>query len=192
MEPLVDEWMPLVQVELHKRQDVSLSNNVIWTLAEAVLKLGVQVRPYVNDFILNLVIIANMSPTPSIMENIAYCICNLGFVCPEVVAPQLPILGSLCFGVLPTIPDKEERETAALGLFTMIGVNPVGVDKAKMVGLLYSLEFKAPLSHQLREAIHLGVTNYCAARNVSFASMLEDLPNDFQETLKTKYEFLMA
>ena len=40
MEPLVDEWMPLVQVELHKHQDVSLSNNVIWTLAEAVLKLG--------------------------------------------------------------------------------------------------------------------------------------------------------
>jgi transportin-1 len=184
----VNEFVILCEAEMRKLNDTPSLSNAVWSLGKIIEKMGMEAMPYAETWLQILFTILQPPEMPGTMVNAVYTISNLAVACPEVVAPHLPILGPLCFDGMLEADEEEMKETVVFGLFTMIAVNPVAIEKDTLLQLLLSIE---EVSDRLKEATQLGVTNFCASRNVdSFASLLVDLPNERQEILKAKYAFL--
>jgi transportin-1 len=184
----VNEFVILCEAEMRKLNDTPSLSNAVWSLGKIIEKMGNEVMPHIVRWLQILVAILQRPVITNTVVNAVYAISNLAIACPEVVAPHLPILGPLCREGMLKTNVGEEKDAIAFGLFAMITVNPTGIDKDTLLQLLLSIE---EVSDRLKEATQLGVTNFCASRNVdSFASLLVDLPNERQEILKAKYAFL--
>ncbi|XP_037802040.1 transportin-1-like [Penaeus monodon] len=125
--PCISEFMPILGQNLNPEL-ISVCNNATWAIGEISVKLGPEMRVYVNLVLTDLIFIINKPNTPkTLLENTAITIGRLGYVCPNEVAPLLQqFIRQWCIS-LRNIRDNEEKDSAFRGVCNMISVNPGGV-----------------------------------------------------------------
>ncbi|XP_076040729.1 transportin 1 [Oratosquilla oratoria] len=125
--PCISDFMPILGQNLNPEL-ISVCNNATWAIGEISVKLGADMRAYINLVLNDLIIIINKPNTPkTLLENTAITIGRLGYVCPTEVAPLLQqFIRQWCIS-LRNIRDNEEKDSAFRGVCNMISVNPGGV-----------------------------------------------------------------
>ena len=107
---------------------ISVCNNATWAIGEISLQMGVDIKPYLQLVLGQLIDNINQPEIPkTLLENTAITIGRLGLVCPSEVAPFLPQFISTWCSTLRSIRDNEEKDSAFRGICTMVSVNPAGV-----------------------------------------------------------------
>lgn len=125
--PTIPEFMPILAQNLFT-EHISVCNNATWAAGEISVKLGADMKPYVQMLLNPLVIIINRPNTPkTLLENTAITIGRMGFVCPQEVAPSLNNFVRPWCTSLRNIRDNDEKDSAFRGMCQMISVNPQGV-----------------------------------------------------------------
>ncbi|CAD6192567.1 unnamed protein product [Caenorhabditis auriculariae] len=108
---------------------VSVCNNAIWALGELVLKMGGEIKPFIPQFLEQLIGVVNYQPTAqrTLVENTAITIGRLGQQCAEDTAAFLQrFIRNVCLS-LRNVKDNADKESAFIGLCQMINLNPTGV-----------------------------------------------------------------
>ncbi|KAK4318649.1 hypothetical protein Pmani_010366 [Petrolisthes manimaculis] len=125
--PYISEFMPILGQNLNP-EVTSVCNNATWAIGEISVKLGSDMRVYINLVLKDLIFIMNKPNTSkTLLENTAITIGRLGYVCPNDVAPVLQqFIRQWCITVR-NIRDNEEKDSAFNGVCNMISVNPDGV-----------------------------------------------------------------
>lgn len=88
---------------------------------------GVEMRNYAEPLLqrlLHLMIHPQLQRT--LLENTAIALGRLGLVCPDLVAPHLPVFAKNWFSVLIPIRSNNEKYSAFSGLCEMIKLYPQG------------------------------------------------------------------
>ncbi|KAJ1530932.1 hypothetical protein ONE63_005770 [Megalurothrips usitatus] len=125
--PCIPEFLPILGQNLNP-EFISVCNNATWAIGEISVKLGQDMRPYVQLVVNQLIVIINRGNTPkTLLENTAITIGRLGYVCPHDVAPMLQHFVRQWCSSLRNIRDNEEKDSAFRGMCQMITVNPAGV-----------------------------------------------------------------
>ncbi len=125
--PCIPEFMPILAQNLYT-DHISVCNNATWAAGEIAVKLGGDMRQYVQLLLQPLIIIINRPNTPkTLLENTAITIGRMGFVCPQEVAPSLGQFVRPWCTSLRNIRDNDEKDSAFRGMCQMISVNPGGV-----------------------------------------------------------------
>ncbi|CAI2335473.1 unnamed protein product [Caenorhabditis sp. 36 PRJEB53466] len=109
---------------------ISVCNNAIWALGELALKMGPGMKPYVPSLIeplINVINQNNQTMQRTLLENTAITIGRIGQSCADELAPHIHRFIRPCCYSLRNIKDNAEKESAFIGLCTMININPVGV-----------------------------------------------------------------
>eukprot|EP00123_Amoebidium_parasiticum_P014138 comp22354_c0_seq1/m.33276 comp22354_c0_seq1/g.33276 ORF comp22354_c0_seq1/g.33276 comp22354_c0_seq1/m.33276 type:complete len:901 (-) comp22354_c0_seq1:815-3517(-) len=127
VQPYIHNFLPVVARNLDP-QFISVCNNACWAIGEIAMKLGDEIKPYIQAILQNLITIINKENTPkTLSENCAITIGRLGLVCPPDVAPHLELfIHPWCLS-LRNIRDNAEKDSAFRGVCAMILVNPKGV-----------------------------------------------------------------
>jgi len=107
---------------------LSVCNNASWALGEIAIKVGAEIKPYVESILIRLMPIQNNNKLHrNLLENTAITIGRLGLVCPDVVSSHLSeFIQQWCLS-LRNIRDDTEKDSAFRGLCNMIKFNPAGV-----------------------------------------------------------------
>ncbi|KAF9062080.1 armadillo-type protein [Rhodocollybia butyracea] len=130
--------MPGIMAELIPQLDpepnvgfVSASDNAAWSVGEVVLQYGrddPEFQQWVPSLISRLIPILLHPQAPrSLRENAAVSIGRIGLMHPNLVAPRLPEFTQAWCQMLCEIRDNKEKESAFLGLCTLVRVNPAGI-----------------------------------------------------------------
>ena len=118
--PHIPQFMPILAQNLFT-EHISVCNNATWAAGEISVKLGADMKPYVQMLLNPLVIIINRPNTPkTLLENTAITIGRMGFVCPAEVAPSLNNFVRPWCTSLRNIRDNDEKDSAFRGMCQVI------------------------------------------------------------------------
>ena len=124
--PRLAEYLPILTQQLEPEL-VSVCNNASWAIGEVAIKVGPEVRPFVEAVVQRLVPIVTRAEgqvNKSLLENTAITLGRLGLVAPDLVAPMLATFIAPWCVALRSIRDDVEKEHACLGLCQLIKLNP--------------------------------------------------------------------
>ncbi|PAA65300.1 hypothetical protein BOX15_Mlig026208g1, partial [Macrostomum lignano] len=124
LRPAVGNFLMVLAANLNP-VNISVCNNAIWAIGEISIRLGSEIKPYVEKIIDPLTDIINRTNTPkTLQENTAITIGRLGLVCPMEVAPYMSrFLRQWCLS-LRNIRDNEEKDSAFRGICNLINIKP--------------------------------------------------------------------
>jgi transportin-1 len=106
----------------------SVCNNASWATGELAIQLGPQFQPFALHLLPGLIDVMNANNTPGpVLENAAIATGRLGLVCPDDVAPRLPLFAASFIRALRDVRDNGEKDSAFRGFCTLIGKNPSGL-----------------------------------------------------------------
>ena len=127
LKPLLHEYIPILTKNLHPDY-VSVCNNASWALGEIAIKVGEDIKPFVPSIMERLLSLLNRSSlNRNLLENTAITLGRIGFVCPDVLAPNLAhFIQPWCL-ILRNIRDDIEKDSAFRGLCKLIKLNPNGI-----------------------------------------------------------------
>ncbi|KAI9360048.1 transportin-1 [Zopfochytrium polystomum] len=138
VKPHLNQILPITIEQIKRRaamtdfREMSASNNAIWATGEIALQLGPEIQPIIPSLLPELVHIVRLDQRTfakgrTLQENSAITIGRLGFVCPNVVAPELEHFAlGWCYAVSGMV-DNSEKESAFRGMCKMVALNPQGV-----------------------------------------------------------------
>ena len=127
MAPCIQEFVPILAQNLYT-EHISVCNNATWAAGEISVKMGAEMKQYIQLLLPPLIIIINRPNTPkTLLENTAITIGRMGLVCPAEVAPSLTQFVRPWCTSLRNIRDNDEKDSAFRGMCQMISVNPGGV-----------------------------------------------------------------
>ncbi|CAO3665237.1 unnamed protein product [Rhizopus stolonifer] len=118
----------IIQQIIPQVENLPVCNNATWAIGEISLKWGVEMRNYTEPLLqrlLHLMIYPQLQRT--LLENVAITLGRLGLVCPDLVAPHLPVFAKNWLSVLIPIRSNNEKSSAFSGLCEMIKLYPQGV-----------------------------------------------------------------
>ena len=125
--PCIPEFMPILARNLYT-DHISVCNNATWAAGEISVKLGPDMKEYIQILLPPLITIINRANSPkTLLENTAITIGRMGLVCPNEVAPTLNQFVRPWCTSLRNIRDNDEKDSAFRGMCHMISVNPAGV-----------------------------------------------------------------
>jgi transportin-1 len=125
MQTIMSTLIPQIRVD---GNSPSVCNNAAWAAGEIAIQLGPSFQPYVLPLLQRFIVVMNTESTPGpVLENSAIAVGRLGLVCPDQVAPQLPVFAASFVRALKDVRDNEEKDSAFRGLCTLIGKNPSGL-----------------------------------------------------------------
>lgn len=128
---LVQPHLPQIMEALARNlkvEHVSVCNNVTWALGEIAIKLGSDMRPYLNNFTSQLLKNINQPSIPrTLLDNTAISLGRIALVCPEELAPHLnEFIKPWCTSVR-SIRDNDAKDSAFRGICELIKRNPTAV-----------------------------------------------------------------
>ena len=125
LRPVLGEILEVLTTQLAP-EPVSVCNNASWAIGEIAVKVGAEMRPYVEAILQRLIPIINRheATNKSLVENTAITIGRLGLVAPDLAAAPLESYVHPWCVALRTIRDDIEKEHAFKGLCAVIQLNP--------------------------------------------------------------------
>lgn len=126
VKPLMPQIMPCVIAELTlERHTSSVCNNAAWVSGEIALQEAEGMATWMAPLMERLLaLLRDPKSPPTVSENAAISIGRLGLVCPDLVAPHIPLFASKFIEHLQHTRDNEEKDTAFQGLCTVVSKNP--------------------------------------------------------------------
>lgn len=151
MQEIMQALVPQIQPD---GQAPSVCNNAAWAAGEIAIQLGPQIQPFVMPLLQALIQTLNRENTPGpVVENSAIAIGRLGLVCPDEVAPNLPVFASSFIRALKDLRDNDEKDSAFRGFCTLIGKNPSGLSSDLTNFVIAVAKYTEP-SQELAEMFH--------------------------------------
>jgi len=179
--------VPVAALNLNPRF-VSVCNNASWAIGEIAMKTGAEMKTYVPGLLHYLVAIINSTELiPSLLENTAITIARLGFVCPDIVAPQLERFAlQWCF-YLARIRDPTEKDTAFKSLCGVVQRNPRSLlpNFGALCQAFASWQPQPPA--HLREAFRVILQSYKSSLSTQWATFFGKCPASLQQYLSQMY-----
>ncbi|KAK9476078.1 armadillo-type protein [Lipomyces japonicus] len=135
---IVKPYVPTLMTEIIPQVDGSdlacspVCNNATWASGELALKLGQEMRPFVDPLIPKLIALLTTSPfiDQSITENAAITIGRLGISNADLIAPSLQTFAASWCQALRLIQDTGEKESAFQGMCQIVMANPAGLNES--------------------------------------------------------------
>ncbi|EFC39731.1 transportin 1 isoform 2-like protein [Naegleria gruberi] len=120
------QFLPIIIANINPKAQ-SVCNNACWSFGEITVKIGPEIASYATEIFPKMIPILNSPSTNnSLVENLSVTIGRIALVCPQIVAPNLPVIcKNLCLG-LSKVTNKIEREHGYAGLCAAIKANPSG------------------------------------------------------------------
>lgn len=188
LRPVLGEYLPLLTQQLDPSY-VSVCNNASWAIGEIAIKVGADMRPYVEGVLQQLIPTINRheSINKSLLENTAITLGRLGLVAPELTSASLASFVHAWCIALRTIRDDIEKEHAFHGLVRMIRLNPHAPLNALMPLCDAFASWGTPPA-ELNEQFRLILQGY--KENLpaeQWAAFYASLPNDLRARLTERY-----
>jgi len=154
MQPYLGQYLPILTENLVS-SNVAVCNNASWAIGEIAMKIENKITPFVPTIMQKLcALIHRPSLNPNLLQNTAITIGRLGYVCPEVLAPQLPeFIEAWCY-TLRNVRDNLEKESACRGLIKMIKLNPNGVVQSFIAVCDVIVSWEMPPPNDLRDQFY--------------------------------------
>merc|ERR1712167_153878 len=192
LRPVLPDYLPLMTSQLNPEY-VSVCNNASWAIGEIAIKVGQDMRPYVEGVMEKLVPIINRHETinKSLVENTAITLGRLGLVTPDITAQVLASFVHPWCIALRTIRDDIEKEHAFHGLVRMIRLNPHAPLNALMPLCDAFVSWGTP-PPELNEHFKLILDGYKSSIPPDqWGQFLQQLPQDLRGRLGERYPQLM-
>jgi transportin-1 len=165
MQEIMQALIPQIQPD---GKAPSVCNNAAWAAGEIAIQLGPQFQPFVMPLLQALIQVMSRENTPGpVVENSAIAIGRLGLVCPDEVAPNLPVFASSFIRALKEVRDNDEKDSAFRGFCTLIGKNPSGLS-SDLTNFVIAVAKYAEPSHELAEMFHTVIFVPFIANNRSY------------------------
>jgi len=151
MQNIMSSLIPQIRVD---GNSPSVCNNAAWAVGEIAVQLGPAFQPYILPLLQRFITVMNADNPPGpVLENSAIAVGRLGLVCPDQVAPQLPVFASSFVRALRDVRDNEEKDSAFRGFCTLIGKNPSGLSSDLTNFVIAVAKYTEP-SPELAEMFH--------------------------------------
>ncbi|RKO91793.1 armadillo-type protein [Blyttiomyces helicus] len=192
LKPHLNVFMPelITQIDPQRIDPITTSvcNNATWAAGEIALKsVEAEIQPWIEALLprlMHLLLNANVATTVS--ENAAITIGRLGYVCPEVVAPQLGNFIEPWCRYLADIKDNLEKESAFQGLCRMIDRNPEGVLRGFAYFCDAIVKWKR-ISPDLNENFRRILQGYKTGYGAQWGTFIATLPINTRQELERRY-----
>ena len=188
LRPVLGDYLPLLTQQLDPAY-VSVCNNASWAIGEIAIKVGAEMRPYVEGVLQQLIPIVNRHEgmNRSLLENTAITLGRLGLVAPDLTAALLGSFVHPWCTALRSIRDDIEKEHAFHGLVSMIRLNPHAPLNALMPLCDAFASWGTPPA-ELNEHFRLILEGYKSSIPAEqWAAFYATLPNDLRQRLTERY-----
>jgi len=183
------EYLPVMTVQLLP-DAISVCNNASWAIGEIAVKVGAEMRPYIDAVLQQLIPIVNRYETinKSLLENTAITLGRLGLVAPDLGAAALESFVQAWCIALRSIRDDIEKEHAFHGLVRMVRLNPQAPLKALMplCDAFASWGTTPPELHEHFRQILGGYKSSIPPEQ--WAAFLQTMPNDLRQRLNERFQ----
>jgi len=88
LRPHLNKFIPILAANMNPKL-IAVCNNASWAVGEIVVKVGAQMKPYVDMILQRLIPIVNSRRVYGLLENTAITIGRLGIMCPREVGKHL-------------------------------------------------------------------------------------------------------
>jgi len=188
LRPVLGEYLPVLTDQLDESV-VSVCNNASWAIGEVAIKVGGDMRPYIEPMLARLIPIMQRhdSINKSLVENTAITLGRLGLVAPDLGAARLEDYVAPWCVALRSIRDDIEKEHAFQGLCAMIRLNPRAPLNA-MLQLCDALASWTDLPPALQENFRQIIEGYkTSIPPEQWMSFVASLPPDLKQRLAERY-----
>jgi len=188
LRPCLGEYLPVMTQQLDPEY-VSVCNNASWAIGEIAIKVGAEMRPYVEGVLQRLIPIISRHETinKSLLENTAITLGRLGLVAPDLCAAVLASFVQPWCIALRSIRDDIEKRHAFHGLVRMVRLNPQAPLNALMA-LCDAIASWGTPPDELNEQFKLILEGYKGSiPTEQWGQFYASLPQDLRQRLTERY-----
>lgn len=160
LEPYMDQLMSelLAQVEYNHIWPDAVSNTC-WSLGEIALRFGNKLQPLLQASAADrlIALLRTRDASPRVLENASTAIGRIGITMPDIFAQRIPdFIIAWCLNMHDAM-DNSEKESAFVGMCTIIGANPQALDNSTLLMFVNAvaryLEPSEGLMHTFRQVL---------------------------------------
>lgn len=180
LKPYMDNIMGACLSQMDMAFGPGVCNNAIWSAGELVLRLGPAVQPYAANLSSTLVQLLDSGDTlvSTVSENAAIALGRLGQCVPEMLAEHISVFTDKWCYYIKDIPETDEKETAYIGMCSIIEANPEGLaNESLLLPVIDTLASYAEPSPQLSDEIRKVLSGY-KSLVPEWDAFLTKLPSD--------------